>query len=112
VGNLPAFEVIEQHFVAMKIRPVDRRIVEDDLDIEAAGLGVAQKKKNLGNGVLMLFEVGVDDIGADERMRRRAEITAERSAFFECEKVDEKKGHGRGRNEIVKHTGKASDRLS
>ena len=111
MGNLPAFEVIEQHFVAMKIRTVDGRIVEDDLDIEAAGLGVAQKKKNLGNGVLMLFEVGVDDIGADEDAAACGDHGGAQRVF-ECEKVDEKKGHGRGRNEIVKHKGKASGRLS
>ena len=111
MGNLPAFEVIEQHFVAMKIRPVDRRIVEDDLDIEAAGLGVAQKKKNLGNGVLVLFEICVDDIGADEDAAACGDHGGAQRVF-ECEKVDEKKRHGRAGDKIIKHKVQASDRLS
>ena len=40
MGNLPAFEIIEKHFVAVEIRAIDGRIIENDLDVKAASLGV------------------------------------------------------------------------
>lgn len=108
MGNLPAFEIIEKHFVAVKIWAIDRRIVEDDLDVKAAGLGVAQKKEDLRHRVLMLFQVGIDHIGADvDAAASGGNRGADR--VLESKKVDEKERH-RGRGDVVvKHRGSLSD---
>ena len=92
VRNLPAFEIIEKHSVAVEIWAIDRRIIENDLDVKAAGLGIAQKKEDLSHRVLMLFQVGVDHVGADvDAAAGGGNRGADR--VFESKKVDEKERH-------------------
>ena len=110
VGNLPAFEIVQKHIIAMKIRPVYRRSVKNEFDIEAAGGGVTDQKKALRHGVLMFPQVGVDNIGGNiNATPGRSQGGAQ--SVLECEKMDQDmRGRG-GSDEIVKHKNANGDRL-